>query len=109
MSKSFIEYHGCDLYNYKDGTRKQVLKCCNKATHYPFWKLPKDVTNSVAESTRAQLKNKKRATEEDILQYKMQHNLVSIQTFTISNELTGDNLIIVDPDDLIENTNSNNK
>ena len=109
MSKSFIEYHGCDLYNYKDGTRKQVLKCCNKATHYPFWKLPKDVTNSVAESTRAQLKNKKRATEEDILQYKMQHNLVSIQTFTISNELTGDNLIIVDPDDLIENINSNNK
>ena len=53
MIKSFIEYHRCNLYNYKDGTRKQVSKHCSKATHYPFWKLPKDVTNSVAESTRA--------------------------------------------------------
>ena len=39
----------------------------------------------------------------------MQNNLVSIQTITITNELTGDNLIIVEPNDLIENTNSNNK
>ena len=109
MIKSFIEYHRCNLYNYKDGTRKQVSQHCSKATHYPCWKLPKDVTNSVAESTRAQLKHKKRATEQDLLEYKMQNNLVSIQTITITNELTGDNLIIVEPNDLIENTNSNNK
>ena len=60
MSKSFIEYHGCNQYNYEDGTRQRVLYHCNKATVYPFWKLPKDVTNSVAKSTRAQLKKKKK-------------------------------------------------
>ena len=56
MSKSFVEYHGCDLYNYKDGTRKQVSKNCSKATYYPFWKLPKDVTNSVAQGHNSNIK-----------------------------------------------------
>lgn len=109
MAKNFIEYHGCNFHNYENGTRKHVSFHCSKPTSFPFWKLPKDVTNSVAESTRAQLKHKKRATEQDLLEYKMQNNLVSIQTITITNELTGDNLIIVEPNDLIENTNSNNK
>lgn len=36
------------------------------------------------------------------MQYKWQNNLVSTQTITISNELTGDDLIIIEPDDLIE-------
>ena len=69
----------------------------------------KDVTNKVAESTRAQLKKKMQATKEEMLQYKSQYTWKLPDTdTTISNQLTGDDLIIIEPDDLIE-TNSDNK
>ena len=103
MAKNFIEYHGCNFHNYEDGTRKHVSFHCSKPTSFPFWKLPKDVTNIVAESTRAQLENKMIVTQQDIRQYRTQNiwKLPSTDTVTISrenshtrNHLTGDNLII---------------
>ena len=84
MSKNFIEYHGCDFHNYKDRTRKRVSIHCNKATSFPFWKLPKDVTNKVAESTRAQLKKKMQATKEDIMQYRNQYTWKPSSTDTVT-------------------------
>ena len=104
MPQIFVRYHGCNQHFYKDGTRKQVSYHCVKATTYPFWKNPKDATNTIAKSTRAQLKNKLLATKEEIEQYKNQQTwkLPTANTFNISeddtvrNNLTGDNLIIVE-------------
>ena len=114
MKKSFVEYHGCSLV-YKDGTRQIIKRHCFKPTLYPFWKLSNDVTNSVAKSTRAQLKNKSMASNDEILNYKWQKNLISHKTFlefndeiNLSNKLTGDTLII-DQNIKKETQTTNNK
>ena len=97
MKKNFIEYHGCNLL-YKDGTRQIVKKHCFKPTLYPFWKLSNDVTNSVGKSRRAQLKNKLKASKEEMLNYQWQKKLISHEPFPVkinlSNKLAGDKLII---------------
>ena len=123
MKKHFIEYHGCNLV-YKDGTRQIVKWYCFKPTLYPFWKLSSDVTNLVAKSTRAQLKNKLKASDEEILKYKWQKNLISYKTFpesndevNLSNKLTGYTLIInenisernPEPDIVKKETQTNSK
>ena len=80
MKKNFIEYHGCNLL-YKDGTRQIVKKHCFKPTLYPFWKLSNDVTNSVAKSTRAQLKSVKfRIVMRVILSNKLSNFLIIFLT-----------------------------
>ena len=69
MPQSFVTYHGCSNHCYTDGTRKEVIYHCVKPTSIPFWKQPKDATNAIAKSTRAQLKMKPLANKNDIFQY----------------------------------------
>ena len=99
MPQSFVTYHGCNLHCFKDGTRKQVSYHCSKPTLFPYWKHPKDATNSIAKSTRAQLKIKRLATLEDINQYRHEQTWkVSTANYYIPNKTTtdstGDTLII---------------
>ena len=63
ISQTFVTYHGYGNGNL-DGTRKIVPKNrkCIRVTHYPFWKKPIDVPNSV--ETRAQMKLKPKATKD---------------------------------------------
>ena len=75
MPQSFVTYHGCNQHCYKDGTRKEILCHCIKPTSFPFWKHPKDATNSIAKSTRAQLKIKPLAEITDISQYQHEQKL----------------------------------
>ena len=104
MPQSFVKYHGCNQHCYKDGTREQVQYHCSRATIFPFWKHQRDATNTIAASTRAQLKNKSLATKEEIEQYKNQQKwkLPTADTYnsseveTARNNLTGDNLIIAE-------------
>ena len=98
----FNTYHGCNQYCFKDGTRKLVIKRCEKATFFPYWKLPKDATNSIANSTRSKLKVKPVATLDEIDQYRHEQNWnVSTANYYIPNEATtdstGETLIIVKP------------
>ena len=102
MPQSFVTYHGCSMHCYKDGTRRQVKYHCLKPTTYPFWKLPKDATSTIAKLTRVQLKNKPLATKEEIIQYMYEQTWkVPTANYFIANtpdtntvSLTGDNLII---------------
>ena len=74
MKRSFIEYHSCNI-GYKDGTWQIVFKTCSRPTYKPFWKNPEHVTNRVARSTRAQLKNKPLAYKKDLKNYISRYNL----------------------------------
>ena len=102
MPQSFVTYHGCNLHCFKDGTRKEMVYHCIKPTSFPYWKHPKDATNSIAKSTRAQLKIKPLATIEDISQYRHEQTWkVSTANYyipnadlTTTNESTGETLII---------------
>ena len=63
ISQTFVTYHGYGNGNL-DGTRKIVPKNRKRirVTHYPFWKKPINVRNSV--ETRAQMKLKPKATKD---------------------------------------------
>ena len=102
MPQNFIYYHGCDQYCFKDGTRKQVTYRCTKPTLFPYWKNPKDTTNSIANSTRSKLKIKPLATLDDIDQYRHEQKWkVLTENYYIPNEATTDStggkLIIAEP------------
>ena len=101
MPQGFVNYHGCNLHCFKDGTRKEVVYSCIKPTLFPYWKHPKDATNSIAKSTRAQLKIKPMATIEDISQYQHEQTwkVSSANYYIPSNNLTttdstGETLVI---------------
>ena len=102
MPQSFNTYHGCNLHCFKDGTRKHVTYHCSKATLFPYWKNPKDATNSIANSTRSKLKIKPLATLDDIKQYRHEQTWkTSTANYyipsTATTDSTGDNLIIIEP------------
>lgn len=102
MPQSFNTYHGCNLYCFKDGTRKQIAYHCTKPTLFPYWKHPKDATNIIANSTRSKLKIKPLASLDDIKQYQHEQTWkVSTANYYIPNDATtdstGDTLIIVEP------------
>ena len=103
MPQSFINYHGCNLHCFKDGTRKQIVYHCSKPTLFPYWKNPKDATNSIANSTRSKLKIKPLATLDDINQYRHEQTWKTsasnyyIPSTTTTTDSTGDTLIIVEP------------
>ena len=102
MLQSFVIYHGCNWHCYKDGTRKEVEYHCHKPTSFPFWKHPKDATNTIAKSTRAQLKIKPLAEIKDISQYRHEQTwkvptanyYIPNTDETVRNNLTGETLII---------------
>ena len=102
MPQSFVTYHGCSNHCYTDGTRKEVIYHCIKSTSFPFWKQPKDATNTIAKSTRAQLKIKPLANKNDIFQYQYEQTwkvptanyYIPNTDETVRNNLTGDTLII---------------
>ena len=100
MPQSFVTYHGCNLHCFKDGTRKQITYQCSKPTSFPYWKQPKDATNSIANSTRSKLKIKPLATLDDINQYRHDQTWkISTANYYIPNntttDTTGEKLIIV--------------
>ena len=102
MPQSFITYHGCNSHCFKDGTRKQVVYHCLKPTLFPYWKNPKDATNTIANSTRSKLKIKALASQEDINQYRHEQTWkISTANYYIPNtattDSTGDKLIIAEP------------
>ena len=102
MPQSFSVYHGCNLHCFKDGTRKQVTNHCSKPTLFPYWKIPKDATNSIANSTRSKLKIKPLASLDDINQYRHEQTWkTSTANYyipsTATTDSTGDNLTIVEP------------
>ena len=102
MPQSFLSYHGCGNFCFKDGTRRHVTYHCSKNTLFPYWKHPKDATNAIANSTRSKLKLKPLATLDDIKKYKHEQTWkVSTANYYIPTETTtdstGERLIIVEP------------
>ena len=73
---TIVRYHGCNI-GYKDGTGQIIFKTCSRPTRKPFWKnlVVINVTSRVAESTRAQLKNKPLAYKKDLKNYNNRFNL----------------------------------
>ena len=110
MPQNFITYHGCKWHCFKDGTRKEITYHCEKPTLFPFWKHPKDATNTIASSTRAQLKIKPLADLSELLKYQHEqawkvataNYYIPNTDETVRNNLTGDRLVI-------DETNSNKK
>ena len=110
MPQNFITYHGCKWHCFKDGTRKEITYHCEKPTLFPFWKQPKDATNTIASSTRAQLKIKPLADLSELLKYQHEqawkvataNYYIPNTDETVRNNLTGDRLVI-------DETNSNKK
>ena len=89
ISQTFVTYHGYGNGNL-DGTRKIVPKNrkCIRVTHYPIWKKPIDVCNSV--ETRAQMKLKPKATKDYVKRYMHYLNVFSKEYFSSDENLTSD-------------------
>ena len=90
ISQTFVVYHGC-RNGYLDGTRKIVPKNrkCIRPNHYPFWKKPINVRNTV--ETRAQISSKPKATRDYVKRYICYLNVFSKEYFSSDENLTSDN------------------
>ena len=89
ISQTFVTYHGCGN-SYLDGTRKIVPKNRKsiRATHYPFWEKPIDVSNRV--ETREQINLKPKATRDYVKRYMHYLSVFSKEYFSSNVNVTSD-------------------